>query len=207
MLFMFDISKSQSSMDLCSPNTEISGYENFVADFSWAVEANANSKSIQRAFIKGGEMRYTHKSMPMVFALFLWLVLPGSLCFAIDNPDAPDFVAEFEARALKFETDVQNQGLNTNDTVHAYVEYEAFLDQELNQTYSALIQRIGSQSRKSLMDSQKRWLQFRDAEFLFVANNWTVENFGTSSALSIGVSRTKIIRDRVIELLHYLKNY
>ena len=61
--------------------------------------------------------------------------------------------------------------------------------------------------RKNLMDSQKRWLSFRDAEFLFVSHNWIVENFGTSSALSIGVSRIKIIRDRVIELLHYLKNY
>lgn len=143
----------------------------------------------------------------LAVVLFLWLILSGSLCFAIDNPDAPDYVAEFEVRALKFETNVQNQGLNTSDTNRAYFEYEKFLDQELNQAYSALLKRVSSKSRKNLMDSQQRWLQFRDAEFLFIANNWTVVNFGTSSALSIDASRTKIIRDRVIELLHYLKNY
>jgi uncharacterized protein YecT (DUF1311 family) len=157
--------------------------------------------------MRGGDVIHTSKSMSMAFVLFLCLVLHGSLCFAIDNPDAPDLVAEFEARAQKFETNVQIQGLNTSDTVRAYFEYEEFLDQELNQTYSALIKRISSASRKNLMDSQKRWLYFRDAEFLFVTNNWTVENFGSSYAISRGASRTKIIRDRVIELLHYLKNY
>ena len=145
--------------------------------------------------------------MLLTFVLSLWLILSGSLCFAIDNPDAPDYVAEFEARALKFEATVQNEGLNTNVTNRAYFEYEKFLDQELNQAYIELLKRISSESRKNLMDSQQRWLQFRDAEFLFIAKNWTLENFGTSAALSIGASRTKIIRDRVIELLHYLKNY
>lgn len=152
-------------------------------------------------------MMFINRTRTMAIMLFLWLVLPCASCLAIDNPDAPDYVAAFEARALKFETSAQNQGQNTSDTVHAYVEYEKFLDQELNQAYSALIKRVSSESKKNLMDAQKSWLHFRDAEFLFVSQNWTVANFGTSSALSIGISRTKVIRDRVIELLYYLKNY
>ena len=84
-----------------------------------------------------------------LLVLFLWWLLPGSLCFAIDNPDTLDFVAVFEARALKFETNVQNQGQNTGDTVRAYYEYKKFLDQELNQPYSALLKRVNKESRKN----------------------------------------------------------
>ncbi len=154
-----------------------------------------------------GEALYVHKSILVVFVLCLFLGLLRSQCFAIDNPDAPDLMAEFQDRAKPFETDVQNQGLNASATNQAYFAYEKFLDQELNQTYAVLLKHISTESRKNPVDSQKRWLQFRDAEFLFIANNWTPQNFGSSYVISRGASRTKILRDRVIELLYYLKNY
>ena len=156
--------------------------------------------------MKGGKLIYYKKFVPMFFVIFTWSLWHNSLCYAIDNPDVPDIVAEFEARAQKFGTSLQ-QAQNTSTIAHAYFEYETFLDQELNQTYSALMKQLSGENIKKLTQSQKQWLHFRDTEFLFVNSNWTVESFGSSSALSRGAFRTTIIRDRVIELLHYLKNY
>lgn len=157
--------------------------------------------------MKDGDVTHPRKLMPITFILFLFLALSGLPCFAIDNPDAPDFVAEFEVRAQKFEINVQNQGGDAADTHRAYSDYENFLDYELNQAYSTLMKHLDNQNKKILIASQKQWLQFRNAEFLFIENNWTMQNFGNSYVISRGVSRTKILRDRVITLLHYLKNY
>ena len=157
--------------------------------------------------MKAGDVIHVRETTPMGFALLLFLAMFVLPCAAIDNPDAPDFVAEFEARALKFEINVQNQGGNVGATDRAYSDYEKFLEHELNRAYSALKQRVSVENKKNLVDSQKRWNQFRDAEFLFVVNNWTAQNFGSSYVISRGASRTKIIRDRTVELLHYLKNY
>lgn len=148
-------------------------------------------------------MKQTH-----VLLIFLSALLHVSLCSAIDNPDAPDYVSEFESRALSYENSIQNQGLAISDTNQANFSYEKFLDQELNQAYTALMKHIADQqTKKNLQNAQKRWLQFRDAEFEFIGNNWNQENFGTSYAITVGASRNQIIKDRVIQLLHYLKNY
>lgn len=157
--------------------------------------------------MKDDNVTHPRKLMPITFILFLSLALFGLPCFAIDNPDAPDFVAEFEVRAQKFEINVQNQGGNTADTHRAYSDYENFLDHELNQAYLVLIKHLNDQNKKDLIISQKQWLQFRDTEFLFIDNNWTMQNFGSSYVISRGASRIKILRDRIITLLHYLKNY
>jgi uncharacterized protein YecT (DUF1311 family) len=130
-----------------------------------------------------------------------------SFCFAIDNPDTPDYVAEFAARAEKYEGNIQRKAVSTSEIVRYYFEYEKFLDQELNQAYANLMKHLTGDSKRKLVQSQKRWLQFRDAEFNFIAGNWTMEKFGSSYVLSRGACRTTIIRGRIVELLHYLKNY
>jgi uncharacterized protein YecT (DUF1311 family) len=150
-------------------------------------------------------MIHARQSILATFAVFLALF--ASPCSAIDNPDAPDFLAEFEARAHEFEINVQKQGGNIGDTYRAYSDYENFLDHELNQAYMALMKHLSSENKKNLVDSQKQWLQFRDTEFLFIDNTWTMQNFGSSYVISRSASRIKIVRDRVITLLHYLKNF
>ena len=142
-----------------------------------------------------------------ILIFVLWLISHGSLCIAIDNPDAPDFVSEFQARCEKFEILINKQTQNEREVILAYKRYEQFLNQELNQAYLALTKKMGEAPRQNMVQSQRRWLQYRDAEFIFITSNWTVENFGTSSALSRGTYRTAIIKDRVVGLLHYLKNY
>lgn len=151
-------------------------------------------------------MAYKYGRTPALLLLALWILL-APLCFAIDNPDAPDIVAEFEARCSKFESKLREQAGSAREIVLAYAEYERFLDQELNRAYTALTRRVAAETRPKLVQSQRRWTQHRDAEFLFIAANWTIERFGSSSAISRGGYRTTIIKDRTVTLLHYLKNY
>lgn len=125
---------------------------------------------------------------------------------AVDNPDAPDYLAEFERRAHPFAAAVQ-QARTGQESASAYARYETFLDRELNQVYSMLLAKVGAAQQAKMKESQRAWLKYRDAEFNFIAHNWTTANFGSSAALSRGGYRTMLIRERVVLLLSYLKNY
>ena len=126
---------------------------------------------------------------------------------AIDNPDAPDYIGEFQNRAQVYERAIQQAAQTTLDYVEAYAAYERFLDQELNNAYGQLMTHLDKALRQALRNSQRKWLEYRDAEFDFIAANWMPENFGSSSAISRGDYRTTLIRDRVMLLLNYLQNY
>jgi uncharacterized protein YecT (DUF1311 family) len=148
-----------------------------------------------------------YRARAIILSSLLCMAVISPMSFAIDNPDNPDIVAEFQARCEKFELRVQEQGGNTQDTRLAFSQYEKFLDQELNGAYLGLLRQTSGGAKQDLVRSQRRWLQFRDAEFLFISSNWNVDNFGTSSAVSRGAYRASIVKDRVLGLLHYLKNY
>ena len=146
------------------------------------------------------------KRIALVYITFLLagFTLP---CCAIDNPDAPDYVADFQQRAKVFETAIQKNAKTTQGYLKSYADYEQFLDRELNTTYKALITKLDTAQQNKLKQSQRDWLKYRDAEFTFIADNWTSKQFGSSSVLSRGAYRTTITQDRVMLLLNYLKNY
>ncbi len=134
-------------------------------------------------------------------------LLASTLTHAIDNPDAPDHVSAFQQRAQTHEQGIAQTPHTTQSYGDAYAAYEAFLDQELNAAYTQLLSHLNAESGKALKQAQRQWLNYRDQEFEWIARNWTQENFGSSTIISRGDFRTKIIRDRVITLLHYLGNY
>ncbi len=125
---------------------------------------------------------------------------------AIDNPDQPDPVAAFAGRAESYETQI---GAASTDraALAVYAQYEQFLDRELNQAYSALLRGTRDSRRQDLVRSQKSWLVFRDAEMRFIANNWSMQDFGSSSALSRAGYRAALLRQRVTALYGYLRSY
>ena len=53
---------------------------------------------------------------------FVWMLGVAVACEAIDNPDAPDFVVEFNARAKKYE-DIRSKAMATEDVRQAYADY------------------------------------------------------------------------------------
>jgi uncharacterized protein YecT (DUF1311 family) len=139
--------------------------------------------------------------------LAVMLLLSSALCHAIDNPEAADLSDEFQSRADAFELDIRQQAQNQTEIVLAYSRYTDFLDRELNQAYSTLSTQLADGEKTALTASQRLWLQFRDAEFAFIDANWSLQHFGSSSAISRSAYRASITRHRVIELLDYAKNY
>ena len=134
------------------------------------------------------------------------------MCFsvsahALDNPDAPDNVDDFMNRAQVHELNIQHTTHTTQSYITAYAAYEQFLDDELNSAYNRLITHLDDEAQQTLRDSQRQWLKYRNAEFNFIAHNWTTKNFGSASVFSRGGYRTKLIKNRVVVLLHYLQNY
>ncbi len=134
-------------------------------------------------------------------------MLPAWPVFAVDNPDAPDYVAAFEKRAQPYEAKISERAGVTSDVIAAYADYGRFLEAELNQSYQALTKKLGPLQKKQLVLSQNKWLAFRAAEIVFIDANWTMEQFGTSSHLSRGAYSARITKDRILALLHYLKSY
>ena len=130
-----------------------------------------------------------------------------TLTYAIDNPGAPDYIDEYKSREKVFIDKINNPKNTNQEYLVAYNDYLIFLDKELNTAYSLLIQKLPKKQQEELKNSQKKWLKFRDAEFEFIINNWTRDNFGSSAWISRGGYRTTIVRERVMQLLYYLLNY
>jgi uncharacterized protein YecT (DUF1311 family) len=139
--------------------------------------------------------------------LTLFLASFSVPCLALDNPDAPDYVADFQQRAQVFEAAIHRQAKTTQDYLRAYAEYEQFLDKELNTAYQSLLAKLGTEQQVKLKQAQRNWIKYRNSEVDFIAENWTTKNFGSSAVLSRGAYRTMLIRDRTTLLLNYLKNY
>jgi len=125
---------------------------------------------------------------------------------AIDNPDAPDRSSAFLARAQPFEARLAGT-TGGAAAAQAGAAYAAFLEIELNQAYQQLLPQLGTEARRVLVQSQRQWLLFRDAETRFITRNWTPQDFGSSSTLSRANYSTTLTRHRVLTLLEYLQNY
>lgn len=135
------------------------------------------------------------------------LLLASSVCQAIDNPDAPDLAAEFQNRAEAFERTIREQADHPADIGLSYRQYSDFLEQQLNAVYGMLSRQLDAANKQDLIRSQRRWVQFRDAEYAFIDKNWTSKQFGTSSMISRLAYRSSITKHRVMELLDYARNY
>jgi len=138
-------------------------------------------------------------------ALLVCLALAMSLAHAIDNPDAPDEVAAFEQRAKPLEERFLSQS-RTSGIQQAGAAYAQFLDTELNRAYRLLLQRLDAPARARFKQSQRAWLAYRRAETRFIDANWTPAHFGDSYALSRQDYRNTLVKQRVLALLHYLRN-
>lgn len=135
------------------------------------------------------------------------LILFSNPNLAVDNPDAPDLIAEFEGREKSFITAIEKPSNTTADYSIAYANYLKFLDKELNTAYKTLRTKLPREKQKQLKASQLSWIKYRDLEFTFIDNTWTNKDFGTSSAISRGQYKVGVVRSRVVQLMHYTKNF
>jgi len=141
----------------------------------------------------------------IVGCLLLMGLVVGS--YAIDNPDAPDLIGEFEKRESIYLTAIDNPENSTRDYLVAYDNYLIFLDEELNKASEVIKLKLPEERKSELIAAQLNWIKYRDAEFEFIKNTWTRKDFGSSAGISRGDYRASIVKDRVIQLLHYAKNF
>lgn len=134
-------------------------------------------------------------------------LLAGTPVVAIDNPDAPDNLGVFKVQVRQYEDDLSVAAGNNRKLLEVGGQYRKFLDVELNKAYQSILSKVDDKNKAGLEASQKAWIQYRDAEFAFIAANWTPDEFGSSALLSKNQYATKITRDRIEVLLNYLKNY
>jgi len=127
--------------------------------------------------------------------------------YAIDNPEAPDLIGEFEKREIIYLTAIDNPQNSTRDFLVAYDNYLIFLDEELNKASDKLNSKLPEARKSELIAAQQHWIKYRDAEFELIRSTWTRKDFGSSAGISRGDYRTSIVKDRVIQLLHYTKNF
>ncbi len=139
--------------------------------------------------------------------LLISLSLLMSQVSALDNPDAPDFIGEFESRQQVFLKEINSLYNDSRGYLIAYDNYQRFLDDELNKAYRFVKSKLSTDRQQELINSQRNWIKFRDAEFKLINNTWTRQNFGSSAGISRGSYRCTVIKDRVLQLLHYAKNY
>lgn len=158
-------------------------------------------------FTEVGDMRRLRDAwLPRLMAsVAIGLIAAPAL--GIDDPDAPDLMAAFEQRAAPYEARISQEARTTQDIAQAYGDYQRFLEAELTKAYRELALKLAPAPRLRLIQSQRRWLAYRDAGFRFIDDNWTQARFGTSATLSRGAYRCSIVKGRVTELIQYLKNY
>jgi len=127
--------------------------------------------------------------------------------YAIDNPDAPDLIGEFEKRSVIYLTAIDNPQNTTRGFLIAYDDYLIFLDDELNKASEIIKLKLPEARKSELIAAQQHWVKYRDAEFELIQNTWTRKDFGSSAGISRGDYRTSIVKERIIQLLHYAKNF
>jgi len=140
--------------------------------------------------------------------IFIIILMNCSPIFSLDNPESPGFILEFKTREKPYEQAIDSPSLTTNPAIiSAYYNYQLFLDKELNTAYKRIMSNLAKKQQLELRKSQQNWIKFRNAEFKFIQNNWTRDNFGSSIYGSRGAYRSDIIRNRILQLLYYALNY
>ena len=76
-------------------------------------------------------------------------------------------------------------------------------DQELNKYYKALMSQLNKEQQEHLRQSQRKWIAFRDAEFIFSEK---IYSDGSMGGLSDAKTRADFIRSRVLQLKDYLES-
>jgi uncharacterized protein YecT (DUF1311 family) len=133
-------------------------------------------------------------------------VAAAGAAWAVDNPDAPDRAAAFEARVQPLE-DALAATSGGPASARAGQALAEQLDAELNRAYGELSRALEAPARQALQASQRQWLRWRDAELAFAERQWTPQRSGSSYTLSRALHRAALIKARVAALNAALADY
>ncbi|MGI2172487.1 hypothetical protein ACROAE_20290 [Shewanella sp. MF05960] len=145
------------------------------------------------------------KLTKIIFLTFQLFVI--SPCFAIDNPDAPDYVSDFIADALIYENKLSQCSCSSIELTAEFEAFNQFLDQRLVHSERLVNHFVTGDEKLLFNDSQASWEAYAKKESDFILANWTKESFGSSYLLSRLDYLTSIKKQRIITLYYYAKNY
>lgn len=80
-------------------------------------------------------------------------------------------------------------------------KYEAW-DKEMNKYYKLLMGILGKEEKAALIESQRKWITYRDAEIAFAAT-LNRNKDGTMWPVIFGSTKAGIVRTRAMELIGY----
>lgn len=133
--------------------------------------------------------------------LGILLCLLSSNVIAFPARKAPDLVIEFTENESEFLSNI-DRSQNTKEYIAAYNRYMEFLDKELNKAYKIVKSKLKTKQQLELKKSQREWLKFRDTELTLI-NSWNLKNYGSSAKMSPDGYSCNIVKNRVLQLLHY----
>ncbi len=142
-----------------------------------------------------------------LYSLFIAFSVFANTACAIDNPEAADFISEFQSREQAHITATDNPDNSTREYLLAYDNYLQFLDKELNAAYQQVKSKLSEEEQELLTQSQRNWIKYRDAEFELIKKTWTRQNYGSSAGISRGDYKSKIVKQRILQLLAYMKSF
>ncbi|MFF2480012.1 lysozyme inhibitor LprI family protein [Paenibacillus sp. NPDC058071] len=83
-------------------------------------------------------------------------------------------------------------------------KYTEIWDKELNQIYKKLLSKLDRESRETLIESQKEWLQYHLRETEFVEKTFINNDYlGSQGSVSLGTVIRERIRERTMQLFEY----
>ena len=139
--------------------------------------------------------------------IVLSMLVSVSSCFAIDNPDTPDYVNNFLTEAKVYEDKISECNCDPVELRERYGDFNMFLEEKLSHAKRLVGHFVKGEAKAKFISSQASWEVYSQKEKEFVSANWTKESFGTSYLLSRLNYTTSIDKQRVITLYYYAKNY
>jgi len=127
----------------------------------------------------------------LAFSLLLALAAPA---LAQEDESAPDPIDTALDACLE-----KPEGQSTAGMLECLSAAYGAWDRELNKVYGELQASLDPESKKRLLDAQRKWLAFRDAERDFLGGPWTAD-LGTLVRVANSEAMVDLVKSRVLAL-------
>jgi uncharacterized protein YecT (DUF1311 family) len=106
----------------------------------------------------------------------------------------------YEAETTQFQ---QSNEFSTQGWIALESKYIEIWDNELNNIYNKLLEKLNEKEQKELREAQKGWLQYHIKESEFVVESWNDLGLGSQGKVQLSMSQKSRIRQRTLQLMEY----
>ena len=106
----------------------------------------------------------------------------------------------YETETTQFQ---QSNEFSTQGWIALESKYIEIWDNELNNIYNKLLEKLNEKEQKELREAQKGWLQYHIKESEFVVESWNDLGLGSQGKVQLSMSQKARIRQRTLQLMEY----